>query len=218
MAAEQPLEILAQVVDIVLGQPIDRFGTDAPGKARAMRLHQFRRGDIDLGGVEILQEGIAEDLDDIGLRQQAQRYRMARDRGRRAQGEAGDKAGRLLPAFGVDVAHEIQRRTIEHRGDGFLPAPRQRRDQIGLARLRRTEHRDAHRAFRGGFQFPRAAGEFAEIPRDGRRFLAHLGTVVGKPADRLGGSLGRATRGGGKGGVGGVVEPHAIPTTPVSRQ
>ncbi len=181
---EVALEILLQVVDVVLGQAVGRL-------RRRERLQLLEalgdRRDVGMDLLRLVAVGVvavADDLDDVGLRQEAQRHRHALRGLRPAQGEAGHETRRLLAALGVEVLDEVEELAVEIRHQGRGALPRQRRDQVGLARLARPEHRDRHRPLERRLAFLRRERPLAEVLVEARALGAHLVGIGGEPGER----------------------------------
>ena len=179
------IEIFPQLLDMVdrhaalrrgarvLGQRVEQPGDGLP--VRQLQVVEL----------EILHEGIGEDLYHIGLRQQTQWHRRACRCGRWAHGEARHQAGRLFLALRIEIAQEVQalvaigchQRLTARGGDAG--------DQVGLAGLRGAEDRHAGRAPRRYAQPLGAPGEAAKRVRGGGAVEAERFTIGCQPRRTL---------------------------------
>ena len=127
--------------------------------------------------VEVEQEGVAQDLDDVGLGQQPHAHREVLVAGAQAKAEARHQAGRLAIARRIDLAQEVVGLVGEARLQRTAVAARQDRDQVGFAGLARTEHADAHAAAGGARQLAALVADLLQLADQRRRLLRHGGRL-----------------------------------------
>ncbi len=175
-ARELLFEILLDVPDVLVGQarPFRAGGRARPRQHGIDPLRGRQRLDLE---VAIEEEGVADDLDDVGGRQKTQADRMARRVRLRPDREAGHEAGRFLLADRVDVADEVLGLALEDAAQGPIAGGGQHRDEIGLAGLAGAEHADAHRPLDRGLELPRRGREAAELAGQHRPLGADRGLV-----------------------------------------
>ena len=209
---EALLEVLQQLDHVVRAHPPGRLAGAARLQTRQVPT-QVGRGQVPLHlfAVEVVEEGVAQHLGQVDLREQRQLQRIA-GRGRAPlvtgpTGEARHQAGRLLAVAGrIHMLDEVEPTALQF-GLQFAPLPRRHgRDQVGLAGLGQAEEADADRA-PGGPAEP--GGEVAHPPQlvgqavgfavEPWRMAPHLG----HPVERL-----AAAR------VEGVAAPHQVVDRP----
>ena len=130
--------------------------------------------------VEVEQEGVAQDLDDVGLGQQPHADREVLVAGAQAQAEAGHQAGRFAIARRVDLAQEVVALVAEVRLHRPAVAARQDRDEVGLAGLARAEHADAHAPAGGARQLAALVANLLQLADQRRRLLRHGRRLLGR--------------------------------------
>ena len=144
--------------------------------------------------VEVEQEGVAQDLDDVGLRQQPHAHREVLVAGAQAQAEAGHQAGRFAIARRIDLAQEVVALVAEARLQRPAVAAGQDRDEIGLAGLAGAEHADAHAPAGGARQLAALVANLLQLADQRRRLLRHGRRLLGgalQPAHALAGGDGQ---------------------------
>ena len=182
-ALEVFLEILLEIPDILF-----RHGVD--GLARRMApciidqcLDLLRPRDFLFRQIAVGQVGVADDLDDVGFRQQAQRHRIALGCGHAADREPGHQPGGFLPALRVDLAHEIQAVAdaveLGNQRPRAFPGQAPKSDRTCPAWL--GPKTPAHIGRCTAASSLRAAdGEFPELADQRGLFLAHLVRIVSR--------------------------------------
>ncbi len=175
-ARELLLEILLDVPDVLVGQarPVLAGGRAGSRQHGIDPLRGRQRLDLE---VAVQKEGVADDLDDVGRRQEAQADRVAGRVRLRPDREAGHEAGQFLLADRVDVADEVLGLALEDAPQRPVAGGGQHRHEIGFAGLARAEHADAHRPLDRGFELPRRGREAAELAGQDRPLGADRGLV-----------------------------------------
>ena len=138
--------------------------------------------------IEVEQEGVAQDLDDVGLGQKPHADRKVLVAGAQAQAEAGHQAGQFAIARRVDLAQEVVGLVGEARLQRMAVAAGQDRDQVRLAGLARPEHADAHAPAGGARQLAALVADFLQLADQRRRLLRHGRRLLGRtlqPVDAL---------------------------------
>ena len=129
--------------------------------------------------VEVEQEGVAQNLHDVGLRQQPHPHREVWHAVAEAETEPGDQAGRLAIARRIDLAQEVVGFVGETGLQGPAVAAGQDRDQVGLAGLAGTEDADAHAPAGGARQFAALVAHLLKFADQRRCLLGHGRRLAG---------------------------------------
>ena len=174
-ACEEGVEILDQVEHVVGFEIADRRRMCLGAKfSQALADRRTVRADeLGLLVIEVEQEGVAQDLHDVGLRQQPHAHREFRRAVAEAETKARDETGRLAIARRIDLAQEVVGLVGEARLQGTAVAAREDRDEIGLAGLAGAEHAHAHAAPRGARQLAALVTDLLQLAHQRRGLLRH---------------------------------------------
>ena len=129
--------------------------------------------------VEVEQEGVAQDLHDVGLGEQPHPHRELRSDIAEAEAEARHQAGRLAIARRIDLAQEVVGLVGEAGLQRAAVAARQDRDEIRLAGLARTEHAGAHPAAGGARELAALVADLLQLADQRRGLLGDSGRLLG---------------------------------------
>ncbi len=102
---------------------------------------------VELLLIEVMHKGVGEDFGHLHFAEQLQPDRPVLVVVMLQAAKSGHQTGGLFTAtWRVDVGQKIELMPTEHRAQLAILSSGQRRNQIGLTRLRQTEEADGHRA------------------------------------------------------------------------
>ena len=174
-AGEEGVEILDQVEHVVGLEIAHRRGLclGAEFSQALADRGAIRALELGLLMIEIEQEGVAQDLHDVGLRQQPHAHREVGRAVAEAEAEAGDQAGRLAIARRVDLAQEVVGLVGEARLQWAAVAAGQDRDQVGFAGLAGAKDADTHAPAGGARQLAALVADLLQLADQRRGLLRH---------------------------------------------
>ena len=181
-AGEEGVEILDQIEHVVGLEIADRrrLGLGAQfGQALADR-RPVGPHELGLLVIEVEQEGIAQDLHDVGLREQTDLHREVGRAIAEAEAEARDQAGRLAIARRIDLAQEVVGLVGEARLQRAAVAAREDGDEVRLAGLTGTENTHAHAPAGGARELAALIADLLQLAHQRRRLLRHGRRLVGR--------------------------------------